>query len=49
MAKPRCKFLELGQRPVELINATLGTELEPGNAILTVRAHEHVEADHPDE
>jgi hypothetical protein len=39
----------LGPLPVELINSTLGTELESGDAILTSRAHEHIATDHADE
>jgi hypothetical protein len=36
----------LGPLPVELINATLGVDLEPGEAILTARAHKHIAQDH---
>jgi hypothetical protein len=36
-----------GPLPVDLINAILGTELEPGNARLSAKAHEHMATDHP--
>jgi hypothetical protein len=39
----------LGPLPVELINATIGTELEPGGAILTSRAHRHIARDHAED
>jgi hypothetical protein len=39
----------LGPLPVDLINATLGTELEPGDAIITSRAHRHIATDHADD
>ena len=49
MAKPKYPFVDLGELPVDLINLTLGTELEPGNAILTAVAHRHIAEDHPEE
>jgi hypothetical protein len=39
----------LGALPVDLINATLEADLEPGDAILTSRAHRHVALDHPND
>ena len=39
--------IDLGPLPVEEINATLGLELEPGNAVLTVGAQKHVYNRHP--
>ncbi len=39
--------LDLGPLPVDLINATLGTELEPGRARLSSTAHRHMADDHP--
>lgn len=39
--------IDLGPLPVEVINATLGLELEPGNAVLTVGAQKHVHSRHP--
>lgn len=33
--------------PVDAINKALGTELEPGCAWLSVKAHEHIARDHP--
>lgn len=48
MAKPP-KFppIDLGPLPVDLINAALGTELEPGRVRLSVTAHRHIAQDHP--
>jgi hypothetical protein len=40
---------DLGPLPVDLINAILGTDLEPGSARLSMRAHEHIATDHPDD
>jgi len=39
----------LGVLPVDLINRTLGTELEPGDAILTATADRHIANDHPND
>ncbi len=36
----------LGPLPIDLINRTLATELEPGDAILTAVAHRHIAKDH---
>jgi hypothetical protein len=36
----------LGALPVEAINDALGTELEPGEVHLSVRAHMHMARDH---
>ena len=44
--KRRLKVLVLGPLPVDLINRTLGTELDPGDAILTANADRHIEKDH---
>lgn len=38
---------DLGPLPVDLINSALGTELEPGRAVLSARAHRHMAVDHP--
>ena len=38
--------LELGQLPVELINATIGTDLIPGIVRLSSAAHRHMAKDH---
>jgi hypothetical protein len=38
--------LDLGPLPVDLINAVLGTELEPGDVYLSERAHRHMAEDH---
>jgi hypothetical protein len=38
--------IDLGPLPVDLINAALGTELEPGNARLSAAAHRHMATDH---
>ena len=46
---PRYDARDFGPLPVDLINATLGTDLEPGNARLSARAHEHIATDHPDD
>jgi len=37
----------LGPLPVDLINAALGTELEPGTVRLSPQAHRHMAEDHP--
>jgi hypothetical protein len=39
----------LGPLPVDLINTVLGTELEPGNARLSSRAHSHIAIGHPND
>jgi hypothetical protein len=39
--------IDLGPLPVDLINAILGTEIEPGNAHLSRTAHKHMAVDHP--
>jgi hypothetical protein len=41
--------IELGPLPVDMINATLGTELEPGLVRLSRTAHKHVAKDHADD
>ena len=46
---PRYPKLEFDQLCVDLINAVLGTELEPGPVILSTRAHYHIATDHPDD
>ena len=35
--------------PVEKINAVLGSELEPGDAWLSAKAHRHIAEDHSDD
>lgn len=45
----RTKTIVLGPLPVDWINRTLGTELEAGEAILTVRAQDHIAEDHPED
>ena len=45
----RGKTIVLGLLPVDVINRTLGTELEAGEAILTVRAQDHIAEDHPED
>ena len=45
----RYPALDLGWLPVDLINRTLGIELEPGRVRLSTRAHRHVAEDHPDD
>ena len=39
--------VDLGPLPVDLINAVLGTELDPGLVRLSERAHQHMAEDHP--
>lgn len=39
----------LGALPVRLINAALGTELEPGPVFLSAMAHRHMAVDHPED
>ena len=39
--------VDLGALPVDLVNAVLGTELEPGLVRLSERAHRHMAEDHP--
>ena len=41
--------VDLGPLPVDLINRTLGTELDPGRVRLSSRAHRHIAEDHPDD
>lgn len=43
-----CKFglVQLGPIPSDLINRTIGTELEPGEAVLSAQAHRHIAEDH---
>ncbi len=37
---------DLGPLPVDLVNAALGTEMEPGHARLSSAAHKHMAVDH---
>ena len=46
---PRHVALDLGPLPVSLVNATLDTELEPGNVRLSVSARNHIAERHPDD
>lgn len=39
--------LDLGELPVSVVNAALGTELEPGRVRLSRQAHRHMAKDHP--
>ena len=39
----------LGPLAVEMINRTIGTELQPGLARLSSRAHRHAQIDHPED
>jgi hypothetical protein len=41
------KACRIGPLPVEIINDLLGTELEQGDAWLSVMAHSHMAEDHP--
>jgi len=41
---PAC---DLGLLPVDVVNVTLGTELEPGRVRLSEAAHRHMAEDHP--
>jgi hypothetical protein len=45
---PRRRYpaIEFGPLSVDLINAVLGTELEPGEVYLSEQAHEHMALDH---
>ena len=45
----RYPALDLGWLPVDLVNRTLGTELDPGRVRLSRRAHRHMAEDHPDD
>ncbi len=45
----RYPALHLGWLPVDLINRTLGTELDPGRVRLSGRAHRHIAEDHPND
>ena len=45
----RYPALDLGPLPVDLINRTLGTELDPGRVRLSARAHRHIAEDHPND
>jgi hypothetical protein len=44
---PPYPALDLGPLPVELVNATIGTELDPGQVRLSPSAHRHMAEDHP--
>src|SRR5690348_3977020 len=46
-SKPPYPARDLGPLPVDLINAVLGTELEPGRVLLSAQAHKHMAEDHP--
>jgi hypothetical protein len=39
----------LGPLAVDMINRTIGTELQPGLARLSSRAHRHAQIDHPED
>lgn len=39
----------LGDLAVDMINRTIGTELQPGLARLSSKAHRHVKLDHPED
>jgi len=39
----------LGHLAVDVINRTIGTELQPGLARLSSKAHRHVQVDHPED
>ncbi len=41
--------LDLGDLPAEIINRTLGTELEPGPVHMSGLAHRHAAEKHPDD
>ncbi len=45
----RYSAVDLGPLPVDLINRTLGTELDPGRVRLSARAHRHIAEDRPDD
>jgi hypothetical protein len=45
----RYPALELGELPVDVINATLGTDLAPGRVRLSAAAHRHIAEDHPED
>ena len=45
----RYPALDLGPLPADLINRTLGTELEPGRVRLSARARLHIAEDHPND
>jgi hypothetical protein len=48
-APGRYPALDLGDLPVDVINATLGTDLAPGRVRLSAVAHRHIAEDHPDD
>lgn len=45
----RFRARDFGPLPVDLINATIGTELEPGVVRLSAAAHRHIAEDHPND
>ena len=49
MPKMRLPAIDLGPLPVDLLNAALGTELEPGRARLSAVAHVHMAGDHSED
>lgn len=44
-----CYAISLGALDVDLVNATLGTEIEPGNIYLSRKAHWHIARDHSED
>lgn len=49
MPPPRYPSVALGPLPVDAVNATLGTELVPGNVRLSPKAHRHMAEDHAED
>lgn len=43
----RFKPIKFGPFPYEMVNRTIGTELEPGGVYISVRAQLHMQRDHP--
>lgn len=48
-APSKFKPIELGPLPVEMINRTLGTELEAGEVRVSSKAHKHIAEDHAED
>lgn len=47
LLKPKFKAFRVGPLPADVINAALGTELEPSDVWVSKAAHQHIALDHP--
>lgn len=49
LIKPKFKAFRVGPLPADLINAALGTELDPADVWVSKAAHQHIALDHPND